>query len=344
MPSLCLRRWRGWRMAKARSKVAQPARATRQTDPERWTRLFIVGGVVAVILIVVGIIGFGWYWTQIKPLGKTVLQVGETRFSLGHLERRMSLALAETPPLLQSREGLLALPDATLLRLEREAKLLEAADELNVSVSELEVDEEIRQRDALAAGAEGGPFAAVLRRQVAASGLKLNEYRQMIRAALLEGKVRAHFADLAPEREPQVSARWIVVRSDAEEQAQAALQRLEAGEEFAVVAGDLSVDSASAEQGGELGWRRRDAFPAEEIGEFLFAAQPGERSGIISTPDAFFILELLERDDARELDGGQRQLIAQRELDQWLRDLGATLAIVRDFTDEDADRALGDVL
>ncbi len=325
---------------KPKSKAAEEPRATQRVDPERWARLFIVGGAVMVILLVAGIIGFGWYWTEIRPLDKTVLQVGETKFSLRHLERRMSLELQQTPVSLQTRETLLALPDTVLLQLEQEAKLLEGAGELNVSVSDQEVDEEIRRRAGLDTDVEGSVFAAELRRQVETSGLKFNEFRQMIRAELLQDKVQAHFAEQAPEREVQVRASLIGLNLDAEEEAQALLDRLAAGEEFAALIEDLPLDASS----DELDWTPQGIVLDPDIEEFLFEAEPGDLSDIISTPFGLFIVELVEREEDRELDEVQRQQFATRDLVAWLGELDATLDVERDFTREDASRALSDVL
>src|SRR3990170_5042717 len=90
-------------MAKAKSQAAQGQqarprpRAAQRVDPERFNRLLILGGVIAVILLAFGVIGYGWDATQIKPLSKTVLRVGDTKVSFGHLERRMELELTDSP-------------------------------------------------------------------------------------------------------------------------------------------------------------------------------------------------------------------------------------------------------
>lgn len=328
---------------KSQSQVAQPGRGARESDAERWNRILIIGGVVAVVLVAIGFIGFGWYQTQISPLGKTVLRVGETKFNLAHLERRMRLMREENPFFAQPGQSALLLPDSVLAQLEREAKLLEGASELNLTVSEEEVAQRVRERGNLAEEVEASLFAAEFRRQVESSRLKENEYRQMLRAQLLEEKVRAYFAFLAPKAEPQVRARWLV--RDERDQAEVTLQRLEAGEDFDTVAQDVSPEATGAGQGGELDWAPRggSAFLPDDVEDFLFEAEPGERSGIISVGNFYYIAELLEQDDDRALDEQQREQVANRQMSDWIQGLDNTLDIERDFTDEDLGKALGDV-
>ena len=327
-------------MAKSKQREAQPEQPAHKADPERAARVFILGGVGAMLLLVVGLIVGGWYWTQVRPLNKTVLQVGEIEFSLGHLERRMSDELSRIPAASLSNEFLLALPDTVLRALEREAKVLEAARDLNVTVDELEIDEEIAQRGNIAAGAEPSAFAAELKRQVEDSGLKLDEFLQMIKAELLENKVQAHFTDAAADQEPQVRARWIVISADDLEAAQELFARLEAGEEFTAVVEDLPDSAASIEED----WVSRGLFPDQAIEDFLFEAQPGQYSEVISTLIGHFIVELQERDEDRDLDDVQKDRIGTRELLIWLGSLDAIIEIEQNITDEDRIRAIEDIL
>jgi hypothetical protein len=335
-------------VAKAKSRqvqrAEQRARVTRHTaaDSERTNRLLIVGGITAVILIVLGIIGFGWYQTQIKPLGKTVLEVGDIKFNLAHVERRMELELVENP--FYTGNAILALPEAVMTRLEEEAKILQAAPvELDLTLTDEDFAKEVRSRGNLADDVDATTFANELRRQIDESGLKENEYRLFLEAEIMRDKVRSWFTYLAPAAEPQVLARWIVV--DNQEDADAALQRLDGGEDFVEVGRDLSLDVARAEQGeSEEDWEVRGYFPSQELEDFVFdEADPGERSGIVIANDFFYIVELLDRDDARALNETQRSRVGDREMQKWLDELKEPVA-VRHFSRDDEARALEDVL
>jgi hypothetical protein len=335
-------------VAKAKSRQVQRAerraRVTRHTaaDSERTNRMLIVGGIVAVIVIVIGLIGFGWWQTQIRPLSKTVLEVGDYKFNLAHLERRMELELQENP--FYQGPSAAALPEAMMQRLEDEARLLQAAPtELNLTITEEDLATEVRQRGNLADDVEASVFANELRRQVEDSGLKENEYRFMLQAEIMRDKARGWFIYLAPTEEAQVLARWIVV--DNQEDADEVLRRLDGGEDFVAVGQELSLDVPSVEQGdSDDDWTVRGSFPSQDLEDFFFEdADPGERSGVVIVGDFFYIAELLDRDDARPLSETLRSQVGARNMVKWLDELTEPAAI-RHFSREDENRALEDVV
>lgn len=331
-------------MAKAKPQVAHRRRGLRELDTEQWNRIFIIGGVVAVILIALGVIGYGWYQTQIKPLGKTVLRVEDTKYSLGHLVRRMELERQENPTFAQVDQGLLQLPDLVLDRLELEGKLLAAADELNITVTDEEVANKIKEQGNLAEDVEASAFATEFRRQVKESGLKEHEYRQKLKADLLQEKVLNYFTFLAPQAEPQVRGRWIV--SDDQQKTEDALERLKAGEDWGTVSADVSLAGGGGPGGGELDWMPRggSVFLPRDAQDFLFEAEKGELSGIIESGNLLYIVQLFDRDEQRPVTDQQKPIVGGREMFEWLSGLNTTLDITRDLTDDDRGRALDEII
>lgn len=327
--------------AKARSQPPPPREPARRSDGEQWANRFIIGGFVAVVLLVGGVIAFGWWFTQIRPLDKTVLRVENTEFNVRHLQRRVNLsATLFNTNILQSFSGV-DFVNLVLSRLEREAKLLEAADELDISVTDEEVDAEIIRLGNLSQGADSGVFAAELRRQVDESGLKLNEFLQMIRADLLDVKAGDQFAEGAPESGPQVRARWFLTARDNGDLAQSMLERLRAGEDFDALDAELA-DVSSTEI--DFSPRFPGQFPSSDVEEFLFSAQVDEFSEVIQTSTSLYVVQLLEREDDRELNESQRQAFGSQELNAWLLDLNSRLTIERNIDIEDAARALSDLI
>ncbi|MBT8136456.1 MAG: SurA N-terminal domain-containing protein [Gammaproteobacteria bacterium] len=99
----------------------------------------------------------------------------------------------------------------------------------------------------------------------------------------------------APEER---EARHILIAVDddtddaaASQKAGEVLARLEAGEDFAALAAELSDDPGSAPEGGSLGWAQRSAY----VGAFadtLFSMQPGELRGPVRTEFGYHVIRM----------------------------------------------------
>jgi len=110
-----------------------------------------------------------------------------------------------------------------------------------------------------------------------------------------------------PKRPATVSFRQIVIKPTPDSAARMrALQRAESlvvqlrhGGDFAVAAKQFSGDSASAAQGGELGWFRRGVM-VKEFEDVAFRIRPGEIAGPVETAYGFHIINV-ERTQPAEI-------------------------------------------
>lgn len=127
--------------------------------------------------------------------------------------------------------------------------------------------------------------------------------------ALLEGDVQA--------RSEQVHAAHILVAT--EDAARAALERINAGEDFGDVAREISTDTATAGTGGDLGWFPRGVM-VEPFTEAAFALQPDEISGLVKSEFGWHIIKVIEREDDRPLTLSTLQSLKGRAFDTWLQD------------------------
>ena len=85
----------------------------------------------------------------------------------------------------------------------------------------------------------------------------------------------------------------LLTGDDSLEQAQAALSRLNAGESFESLAGELSQDPLSGEQGGDLGFADPSSY-VPEFAEALNRLSVGEVSEPVQTPFGHHIIKLTE--------------------------------------------------
>jgi parvulin-like peptidyl-prolyl isomerase len=239
----------------------------------------------------------------------------------------------------------------------QEELIRQAAQEASVSVSPQEIDRRIEQEfgysgeeptavpspstDTITSTAEITPtevptpmtrarfeelYGDFLTNLKNGTALSEAEYRDIVEVTLLGGKMEEYIGQQVPTSEPQIRVRHILL--DTEEEAQAVLQRLEDGEDFAALATEVSTDTLSAEMGGELGWIPKGEMDTA-FDEVAFNLPVGEISDVVETSRGFHIILVEERDDDRELDA---DILSQRRSDAfqvWLVDLEAEAEIER---------------
>lgn len=151
-------------------------------------------------------------------------------------------------------------------------------------------------------------------------GYNEQEYRAVVRSQLLYDKVKeavqaeAESTVEVPDVEEQIHAAHILVAT--QEEAQAALDRINAGEDFATVAQELSTDTGSGAQGGDLGWFGRDTMVTEFSNAAFALTTPGQVSEPVQTQFGWHIIKLLEGPEERARDGATVEQERQTQLAQ----------------------------
>ena len=137
---------------------------------------------------------------------------------------------------------------------------------------------------------------AVARKMRAAAGRVLEQalLQQIAKDEVTENAIRKLYADIYGDKATvdEVSIRLILLGSESD--ADAALARLRAGEDFATLARQVSRDPSSV-QGGNLGFLRREQLQPNVAGA-VFALAPGEFTlKPVRTPIGWGIIKLEER-------------------------------------------------
>lgn len=86
-------------------------------------------------------------------------------------------------------------------------------------------------------------------------------------------------------------------RVAAKKRADALLDQLNAGSDFAALARKESQDASSAAQGGDLGFVAKGEMDSA-FEKYAFALKPGQLSDVVSTPYGFDIIKVTDRRDA----------------------------------------------
>ena len=186
--------------------------------------------------------------------------------------------------------------------------VMQEAERRDIVVSEVDVDQEIQKViDESFHGME-----EYFHQALSEYGVSEEKVREELETELLLRKIAESELDITEDDErdyfaanqaafnirEQVEARHILLNSI--EEAEEVLQMLEDGADFAALAGEYSKDQSSAIQGGNLGFFERGRM-VPEFDEAAFSLEPYQHSEIVESQFGYHIIEVLERQDARDV-------------------------------------------
>jgi parvulin-like peptidyl-prolyl isomerase len=302
-------------------------------DPEARNRFLLTAGMVAVVVVALGLIAVGYYVDRIAPRGDTVFTVADREFSYSYLEDRVDAANAE---------GTFAANDVVFgiaqvvadIQNEELIRLIAAED--GVSLTEEELEQGMREDAGVPSAARRDVLASALRGRLQEIGLSLDHYEEKIEAVVLQQKLEGNIAAGLPAELEQVDLKLIQVQTDAE--AATARDRIAAGEAFEDVAGEVSRH-ASASAGGVLGWTPRDVLNPQ-LADAVFALAPGTANEVVETEDGFYIVNV-DGKEVRALEEATRARLASTRFGERLEEASNRYPLQNLVTNEQAQRLAG---
>jgi parvulin-like peptidyl-prolyl isomerase len=191
------------------------------------------------------------------------------------------------------------------------------ADEQGVEPSEEELEEVQAEQVELAGGEE--QFDQFLE----TIGLDEDEYRELIVADLARrDALTAQYGEEVSDQQVEAayeerretefltrSTRHILVET--EDEADDVVDQLDEGADFGDLAGEVSTDPGSGEQGGELGDQPRGSF-VPEFDEAVWNAEIGDVVGPVESEFGFHVIEVLDETEV-SYDEAEPQLRAELE-------------------------------
>ncbi len=294
---------------KSISKPLEKAPSSKAIERERQrtrTGYIIASLVVAIILIIVG---FSYYQNYTAPFRRTVIKVDDTSIRMDYFLKRAKLASVEPMYLLNTLMG------EQIIKLKAPQYGIEATGE--------DVNESLKMT---ASGGSGNITESELkewyRQQLNESGLSDSEYKEITRTGVLASRLQEYLAARVPTTAEQVHLHVIILKTY--EDAEKIRARLEAGEKFADLAREASLDEESKEKGGDAGWFPRGVLtPVMETAFDLSTGNVSEPLPYASDPsstepEAYALLMVSERSDIRELDDDKLQVVKSQALTSWL--------------------------
>jgi peptidyl-prolyl cis-trans isomerase C len=211
----------------------------------------------------------------------------------------------------------------------------QAAQSLNLSPTDNEIEARMKTRLGLRPEDSRETFANALRSELRVTGLSISDTREIAASEAAEDKIRQQLKTQVPAQAEQVDA--AIIRTSTREKIDQARQRLVAGEPFVVVALELSEDTTKA-AGGEIGWTPRGALPAQ-VDTAAFALAPQTNSDVVETEGNFYLIRSRGR-EVRDVTDEQSANVVNRQLSDLLSKTRTELITTPKLTSDQLNRIL----
>ncbi len=296
----------------------------------------LAGAIVVLVVIALGFIVYGFgadYIEDQRRPGSTALKINDTDYDVRYFSERLESYVQQNGGTGSAASQPSVAFGAVIDQNIEEAVMLQFAGELGLAASEAEVNDEIATR--LNTQADSPDFDVRIQDELARTGISEDLFRDQVEAAVLRGKVIEHFSDELPDTLESIHLRQILVASQAE--ADDIKEEIEGGGDAAAIAEERSLDTTTGAEGGDAGWLPRGALIAE-VEETLFGLDAGDVIVYPVGDTAYFVYELLDKDESRPLEEEQRGNLALGDVIEWVDENRITMNIV-DEVSTDADKA-----
>lgn len=301
--------------AEARSILSQKKKtATRRTA-------LIITSIVLVIAIAASLF---YYLVNVMPYQRVILTVGEDNVKTSYFLKRVAANSSNDAA-------------ATIDSLTSELIIKQTALDFGLSpATEEDIDTYLHD---LARGESetitDADFDVWFKGQLANTGLTEKEYREIVGRSILAGRIQEIVSANVSAVVPQVHLSVIVL--DSSDAAISAKARIDGGEDFAAVAREVSLDTTSKENGGDVGWLPTELLNSEmstvidvlDIGKcsdpFPYVSQSGSSS--TETATSYFLFLVSEKSTAMQVTDEQLTSLKSQAMANWLDSQIATTEV-----------------
>ena len=278
-------------------------------------RIIIIVSIIFAIIIAI-IVGINHYFSEDqKYLRIDVISVDGELISMDYFVRRSFASGSD--------------PMTTLTNITKEMVLKKEAEAAGIEISPEAVENKMIEM----ASGEDEPitqseFKEWFRQRLNDTKLSADEYRDIVATQLIGEFFYDVIADATPNTAEQVHLH--VILTDTEEEAEEIRARWEAGESFAELAQQVSLDATSRENGGDVGWVPIGVIYDSRYDDVIFNLDIGEVSEPLayydtSVPDPsspsyinYYLMMVSERADSREIDEKYMETVHNMAFDQWI--------------------------
>jgi foldase protein PrsA len=287
------------------TKNTAPAQIEQNDKKAKQKAYLLIASVFAAVLVIVGIF---YYQVDVAPFRQVVITVDGKNVRMDYFLTRIRMAQAD--------------PLSVLQQLTNELIIKEEAPKLGITVTDKDIETELRSE---AAGADSAPvsdtaFKDWYRQRLNQAKVSDATFKEITGTGLLSSRMQDYQAERINTAVPQVHLSIIIVNS--EDDATKAIARWNSGEDFAKIAKDVSTDTTSRDKGGDIGWVPRGvtvfdaAAFALDVGKI---SDPGAYMPDPNSPPSFYyVLLVTEKSATRQVDDQFLPTLKDQALGTWL--------------------------
>lgn len=306
-----------------KEKIIKQQRPMTRLQLTRWQRdkkrqRIIQLSVITALIVIVLIIGSGYYLNEIKPWHKVVVSIDTVRIDMSYFVKMLRLNNAGADPQYSSY-----IADQVVNLIQENEIFREEAKKEGLSITAEEIEKYIED------GFKSEGQSSVdwkNRYDKALKNIKITdaEYKNMVvEPVLFRSKVRdVTIEPQVPKESEQVHCEGILLENkDKVDEVKNALQ---AGDDFAKLVETYSKDDNSRGNKGDMGWFTKGIM-GDEFDNIAFSLAAGVLSEPISgvtgaSGDQVWLIRVVEKSDNRAIEEDQRSTLVGNALYQWFEE------------------------
>ncbi|MGE3076648.1 MAG: SurA N-terminal domain-containing protein [Dehalococcoidia bacterium] len=290
--------------------------------------VWIAGGLLIALLL--GLLGYKWVNSQFIHPNKTVLTVGEQKFSLSYYTDRLFLSAQANSG---SGANVSILEQTLFTDLENEAISRIIAEERGITVTDEEITAEIASQLGVPVGGAGSSFDTLYRQRLRTVLMSDDAYRRYTEAQVWVNKLKDALSEEIGDKGELITIKGVV--SASKEDADAVLARVKGGEDLGSVAQSDSTDLTSRQNNGVF-----DPEPARLLPDNVRAAIEGkpegsELLGPIEVSGNYWVFRIEKRDPEGVYTETQKSQLADLALADAVKDKRPQVNIKRTINNDD---------
>ncbi len=261
----------------------------------------------AFVVVVGAIAGIAIYDDRVRPFRATVLEVDSVSVKMSYFLKRVAISRQQ--------------PINVLQMLAREEMLKEEAPNppYSITVTAQEIDQYARDiargNDQTIGEAE---YREWYRQQLNGTRLSDAEFTDLLRTSILTRKMSDYLGARVPTVADQVFVNMIILKDS--NTAAEVKSKLDAGQDFAVLARQYSTDQQLKDNEGRVGWFPQGVLQAG-LDSVAFALDVGQPSQpIYIDQNTTVLLMVSAKAAARQIDDKALQVLRSQALDAWYQD------------------------